>query len=93
MSNVRLQDVIESIKNNEFGKDLKKGEELFILYQTPDEDGGVWQHGYIGGSRERLCVAFATRMMQDEDFRSLILDAMDGFIHFMESKMRTNKNI
>lgn len=93
MSNVRLEDVIESIKKNEFGKDLKKGEELFILYQTPNEDGDVWQHGYIGGSRERLCMAFTTRMIQDEDFRSLILDAMDSLILFMEKKMKTNKNI
>lgn len=51
MSNVKLEDVIESIKNNEFGKDLKKGEELFVMYQTTNEDGDVWQHGYIGGSR------------------------------------------
>ena len=93
MSKVKLEDVIESIQNNEFGKDLKKGEELFILYQTPNEDGDIWQHGYIGGSRERLCLAFGTRMIQDEDFRSLILDAVESCLHFMEKKMKTNKNI
>ena len=92
MSKVKLEDVIEAIKNNEFGKDLKKGEQLFILYQTTHDDGGTWQHGCMCGDRDDMTLAFATRMYEDAEFRSIVLDAFEFLVSFAEKKMRILKS-
>lgn len=87
---MNLSEIINAIANNEVIDDRQDSEnvDVFIMIQDAKDLKHVQVMGYIKGDDDRLAKMIADRMVKDDDFSDMILEASRYFLFFQTLKLR-----
>ena len=87
---MKLSEIINAIANNEVIDDRQNPDnvDVFIMIQDAKDLKHVKVMGYINGDDDRLAKMVADRMVKDDDFSDMILEASRYFLYFQTLKLR-----
>lgn len=87
---MKLSEIINAIANNEVIDDRQNPENVDVLLMIQDATDlkHVQTMGYINGDDDRLAKMIADRMVKDDDFSDMILEASRYFLFFQTLKLR-----
>lgn len=87
---MKLSEIINAIANNEVIDDRQNPEnvDVFLMIQDATDMKHVQVMGYINGDDDRLAKMVADRMVKDDDFSDMILEASRYFFVFSDFKIK-----
>ena len=87
---MKLSEIINAIANNEVIDDRQDSEnvDVFIMIQDAKDLKHVQVMGYIKGDDDRLAKMIADRMVKDDDFSDMIIEASRYFLYAQALKVR-----
>ena len=87
---MNLSEIINAIANNEVIDDRQNPENVDVLLMIQDATDlkHVQTMGYINGDDDRLAKMIADRMVKDDDFSDMILEASRYFLSLQIFKLR-----
>ena len=87
---MKLSEIINAIANNEVIDDRQNPENVDVLLMIQDATDlkHVQTMGYINGDDDRLAKMIADRMVKDDDFSDMILEASRYFLSLQIFKLR-----